>query len=170
MAVRKEPANATPPAPAATVLTNPLRVVPFFRVWLFLLPLLLCLADAGLVALLSRLSRRVSIRLAGVSGLLFVLAISVHLISTGAVTRYPETGVMPDAEAIAQTLDQDVDDEQRGRTLGQVLHTLVAAAVDGHSVACLFEQLRPRIGSGTPLGHDHDLFHRHAFRCLKTSP
>jgi len=90
-----------------------MRVVPFFRVWIFLLPLLLCLADAGLMVLLGRLGRRSSLRVAGVLGLLFALGISIHLISTGAVARYPETGVMPDAEAIARYLQPRLEEGDR---------------------------------------------------------
>jgi hypothetical protein len=82
-----------------------MRVVPFQRTWIFLLPLGFCLADAGLAAMLRFLGRRARVWVIGALGLLFALGIGYHLASTDAVVFYPETGTLPDAEAIAQYLE-----------------------------------------------------------------
>jgi hypothetical protein len=89
------------------------RVVPYQRTWIFLLPLSFCLADAGLAGLaglvrLAGLAGLVHHRprdvAGGALGLLFALGMGVYLVRTNAVVYYPETGAMPDAEAIALAL------------------------------------------------------------------
>jgi hypothetical protein len=70
------------------------RVAPFERVWLFLLPLYLVVASAGL-------ARFVDGRLLG---LVFGAALAFTALTSGSILASTETGVFPDAEGIAHTL------------------------------------------------------------------
>ncbi len=85
------------------------RVIPFDRTWIFLLPIGFGLIDAAWTALLSlpwlRGRPRLGLHLAGALGLLFALGIGYGLASTRSVMYYPETGVMTDAQAIAEVLE-----------------------------------------------------------------
>ena len=77
------------------------RVAPFERVWLFLLPVYLALASAGLVRL-----GRGRVPDVAVPGVAVVLAgvMAYASLTSGAIRTSPETGFFPDAEAIAGTL------------------------------------------------------------------
>ena len=70
------------------------RVAPFERVWLFLLPLYLVIASAGL-------ARFVDGRLLG---LIFGGVLTFTTLTSGAILASTETGVFPDAEGVARTL------------------------------------------------------------------
>jgi hypothetical protein len=70
------------------------RVAPFERVWLCLLPVYLIVASAGL-------ARFVDGRLLGV---VFGAILGYLTLTSGAVLASAETGVFPDAEAVARTL------------------------------------------------------------------
>jgi hypothetical protein len=70
------------------------RVAPFERVWLFLLPVYLTIASAGL-------ARFVDGRLLG---LVFGAALAYTTLSSGSILASTETGVFPDAEGVARTL------------------------------------------------------------------
>jgi 4-amino-4-deoxy-L-arabinose transferase-like glycosyltransferase len=78
-----------------------MRVVPFRRTWIFLLPLGFCLADVGVMELLRFFRQRTRAAALGVLGLLVALGIGLYLTATDAVSQYPDTGDLPDAEAIA---------------------------------------------------------------------
>lgn len=70
------------------------RVAPFERVWLFLLPVYLIVASAGL-------ARFVDGRLLGI---VFGAALTYLTLTSGSILASTETGVFPDAEAVARTL------------------------------------------------------------------
>jgi hypothetical protein len=78
-----------------------MRVNPYQRTWIFLLPLSFCLADAGITATLRLFSRRTRVMVAGALSLLFAAGMSYHLANTDAVAQYTDTGRTPDADAIA---------------------------------------------------------------------
>jgi hypothetical protein len=78
-----------------------MRVVPFRRTWIFLLPLGFCLADVGVMGLLRFLTHRTRDTILGVLGLLFALGMGYYLTTTDAMSHYRDTGDLPDAEAIA---------------------------------------------------------------------
>jgi hypothetical protein len=83
-----------------------MRVVPFQRTWIFMLPLGFCLSDVGVTAFLRFAPHRTSSTIiGGAVGLLFALGIGYHLVATDAVQHYPETGEFPDAEAITVALE-----------------------------------------------------------------
>ncbi len=98
-----------PVALAAPVACLPLllvqRVVPFERVWLFLLPVFLTTASAGLVA-----AARPLLRPRRPSGLLDVVAVGVAatlgalVLANGSVPTSAETGSFPDAEGVTLLL------------------------------------------------------------------
>jgi hypothetical protein len=70
------------------------RVAPFERVWLFLLPLYLAVASAGLARFIDgRL-------LAGAFG----IALGFFTLTSGSILASTETGVFPDAEAVTRAL------------------------------------------------------------------
>jgi 4-amino-4-deoxy-L-arabinose transferase-like glycosyltransferase len=81
------------------------RAIPYSRTWSFLLPLGFCLVDAGVMGALILADRRARVHVAGALGLLFALGIGYHLVATEAVTYYPETGTLPDAEEIVLFLE-----------------------------------------------------------------
>ncbi|HEY2596153.1 MAG TPA: glycosyltransferase family 39 protein [Chloroflexota bacterium] len=70
------------------------RVAPFERVWLFLLPVYLTVASAGL-------ARFVDGRLLG---LVFGGVLAYTVLTSGSILASTETGVFPDAEGVARTL------------------------------------------------------------------
>jgi hypothetical protein len=70
------------------------RVAPFERVWLFLLPLYVVIASAGL-------ARFVDGRLLAV---FFGAIVGFATLTSGSILRSPETGAFPDAEAVARSL------------------------------------------------------------------
>ncbi len=70
------------------------RVAPFERVWLFLLPLYLSIASAGL-------ARFVDGRLVG---LVFGGVLAYTTLTSGSILASTETGVFPDAEGVARSL------------------------------------------------------------------
>jgi len=70
------------------------RVAPFERVWLFLLPVYLTIASAGL-------ARFVDGRLLGLA---FGAVLGYTVLTNGSIQGSTETGVFPDAEAVADTL------------------------------------------------------------------
>ncbi len=78
------------------------RVAPFERVWLFLLPLYLAIASAGLVALGSLAGRWGNL----VTWLACVVAfqLAIAALVSGSVLRSTETGTFWDAEAVALSL------------------------------------------------------------------
>jgi hypothetical protein len=78
------------------------RVVPFERVWLFALPLYLCVASAGLVELtrLCRTPAAVRYALAGAAAVL----LSWQVLASRQVERSTETGTLPDAAEVAAFL------------------------------------------------------------------
>ena len=70
------------------------RVAPFERVWLFLLPLYFVVAGGGLAAFVDG-------RLLGV---LLGAVLGFATLTSGSILRSTETGVFPDAEAVARSL------------------------------------------------------------------
>jgi Dolichyl-phosphate-mannose-protein mannosyltransferase len=70
------------------------RVAPFERVWLFLMPLYLVVAGAGLALFID--GRLVAI--------LFGAILGYTTLSGGSILRSTETGAFPDAEAVTRTL------------------------------------------------------------------
>ena len=109
------------------------RVAPFERVWLFLLPLYLALASAGLIELGRRLGRWANLVTWLACLMAFQLAI-VELVS-GSVLRSAETGTFADAEAVAQSL--------RGRLgSGDAVVTTVPASLPE------LQYYFPRVGLG----------------------
>ena len=81
------------------------RVLPYPRVWLFLLPLFLMQAGAGVCWIAGRATRG-SPSLPLVAGLIVVLCgpTAFFVARQFPALRSPETGVLPDAEAIAEFL------------------------------------------------------------------
>jgi hypothetical protein len=80
------------------------RVVPFERVWLFLLPVVLLTAGAGLVWLLSRIATKQLDALVSALALLATLGLGLLVVQSGSVLRSDETGSFPDAEAVTSLL------------------------------------------------------------------
>ena len=70
------------------------RVAPFERVWLFLLPLYLVIASAGL-------ARFVDGRLLGVA---FGAVLGFMTLTSGSILSSTDTGAFPDAEAVTRSL------------------------------------------------------------------
>jgi hypothetical protein len=103
-----------PPAAAALIWIAPVlvvqRVVPFDRVWLFLLPLYLLTASAGIVALLRRLPARTlrGRERAVVAALALALGGSLagNVAATRAVYHSEETSTLRDGRSIAALLDE----------------------------------------------------------------
>jgi hypothetical protein len=76
------------------------HAIPFARTWIYLIPFALLFADLGYSYLLERL--RPNLR--AVFGMLVFTAAAVFagfLASSGAVARYPDTGVFPEAATVA---------------------------------------------------------------------
>jgi Dolichyl-phosphate-mannose-protein mannosyltransferase len=73
------------------------RVAPFERVWLFVLPLYFLIAGEGLVHLVAG-------RGVAVLGCLLGAVLGVSTLTSGSILSSTETGVFPDAEAVAQRL------------------------------------------------------------------
>jgi 4-amino-4-deoxy-L-arabinose transferase-like glycosyltransferase len=86
------------------------RTLPYQRTWIFLLPLAYCLADTGLTGLVGFPCRNRWVHLAGALGLLFALGMGYHLITTDAVTHYPDTGALPDAQEIVDCLEPNLQE------------------------------------------------------------
>jgi hypothetical protein len=78
------------------------RVAPFERVWLFLLPLYLAMASAGLVGLGSLLGRWGN--LVTWLACLFAFQLAIAALVSGSIVRSTETGTFPDAQAVALSL------------------------------------------------------------------
>ena len=78
------------------------RVAPFERVWLFLLPLYLAIASAGLVGLGSVLGRWGN--LVTWLACLFAFQLAIATLVSGSVLRSTETGTFADAAAVAYSL------------------------------------------------------------------
>lgn len=91
---------------AASVMLIALqRVLPFPRVWLFLLPLYLVQASAGLCWIAGRVVRgRPLLPLIAVLAILLCGPTAYFVVGHYPVLRSHETGVLPDAEAIADFL------------------------------------------------------------------
>jgi Dolichyl-phosphate-mannose-protein mannosyltransferase len=77
------------------------RVAPFERVWLFLLPLYASIAAGGLVTSTPRRWQRVA---AGLAACVLAVVLGLTTLTSGSVLSSAETGVFPDAEAVAQSL------------------------------------------------------------------
>lgn len=86
------------------------RTIPYVRTWTFLLPLGFCLVDAGITAMMRFFAATARVTAAGALGLLFAVGISYNLATTNAVPQYPETGPVPDAEAIVLYLKPRLKD------------------------------------------------------------
>jgi hypothetical protein len=99
-----------PPLAAIVVWTVPVlvaqRVVPFTRVWLFLVPLVLA-AVAGLYGWLFDRSRY-GIRVAGGVAILVAVGASWLVVSADSVRKSRETGALLDAEPVSAYLSQEV--------------------------------------------------------------
>jgi hypothetical protein len=87
---------------ACAVIVLLQRVAPFERVWLFLLPLYLIVASAGLVELVGRRISRS--RALHVLPVLLAAAFAGLTVVSGSVIASPDTGVFPDAEEVAASL------------------------------------------------------------------
>src|SRR4029453_14284992 len=99
-----------PPLAAIVVWTVPVLVaqpvVPFTRVWLFLVPLVLA-AVAGLYGWLFDRSRY-GIRVAGGVAILVAVGASWLVVSADSVRKSRETGALLDAEPVSAYLSQEV--------------------------------------------------------------
>ncbi len=80
------------------------RVVPFERVWLFLLPVVLLTGGAGLVWLLSLVANRYLDALVSALGLAAALGLGLLVVQSGSVLRSAETGSFPEAQAVTGLL------------------------------------------------------------------
>ncbi len=81
------------------------RVAPFERVWLFLLPLYFVVGAGGLALVAQRSgAQRMPAQLGGIASLVVAVGLAALTISSGSVIASAETGVFPDAEAVATTL------------------------------------------------------------------
>ena len=96
------------PAAAATLLWAVVqiavqRVLPFPRIWLFLAPLYLTTAAAGIAAFFATLPRRLESYAPAVS-IVLAAAFAASLVGFRAIERSHESGRLPDAEAITRYL------------------------------------------------------------------
>jgi hypothetical protein len=80
------------------------RVVPFERVWLFLLPVVLLTASAGLVWLLSLAASKYLDEVVSALALASMLGLGFLVVQSGSVLRSDETGRFPDAQAVTSLL------------------------------------------------------------------
>jgi hypothetical protein len=80
------------------------RVVPFERVWLFLLPAALLTASAGLVWLLSLVASKRLDALVSALGVGATLGLGLLVVQSGSILRSDETGSFPDAQAVTGLL------------------------------------------------------------------
>ncbi|MBV9356675.1 MAG: glycosyltransferase family 39 protein [Chloroflexi bacterium] len=80
------------------------RVVPFERVWLFLLPAVLLTVSAGLVWVLSLVKPRQLDSLVSALALAATLGLGLLVVEDGSVLRSDETGNFPDAQAVTGLL------------------------------------------------------------------
>ena len=79
------------------------HAIPYPRTWIFLLPLMLILADGGWAHCVETLSHGIQKRLH--RGIVFAGACyGVWLISANAIVQYPDTGTFPDAARIVRYL------------------------------------------------------------------
>jgi len=105
---------AVPPALAALVFIAPVvvvqRVVPFERVWLFLLPLYLITAAAGILFLLRPLATRVGGEAVAALILAVVLAGSLagNAVATQSVAESEDTSTFRDAERVGDLLAREL--------------------------------------------------------------
>ena len=79
------------------------QAIPFVRTWIYLIPFLLLFADLAYAALVARLSlgyRAASHALI----LIFGLFLAGSLVSSNAITKYPDTGAFPEAATVAHYL------------------------------------------------------------------
>ena len=97
---------------AAMLLLNPR--VPFPRTWIFLIPIVLVMADLGLEALLDRLPRAGK-ALVPAALSVAAAAYAFHLMAVNAVGRYPDVGTFPEAPAIVEFLKPRVNPGDRIR-------------------------------------------------------
>jgi hypothetical protein len=86
------------------VLVLAQRVAPFERVWMFLLPLYLVVACAGLLTLVRRFVPAGGSALRVAVPLVLAAGVTLLTVTSGAIPASPETGVFADAQSVASTL------------------------------------------------------------------
>ncbi len=77
--------------------------VPYVRTWIFLIPYIFIAADAGFTFFIEKLKRNGQYILQ-CSVIVFMMFYSFVLISHNAIEKYPDTGVFPEASAVAKKL------------------------------------------------------------------
>lgn len=80
------------------------QAIPFPRTWIYMIPAILLLADAGWIYCMGKFSK--PLRTVAINSLLFAgVFYGVFLISTNAVAKYPDTGNFSEAPAVAAYLE-----------------------------------------------------------------
>lgn len=94
---------------AAGALFLAKHAIPFPRTWIYMIPILLLLADAGWIYCMGKLSK--PLQTVAINSMLFAGAFyGVFLISTNAIAKYPDTGNFSEAPRVAAYLQSVMND------------------------------------------------------------
>ena len=77
--------------------------IPFPRTWIYMIPLILLVADSGFTYITEKVSIRIQL-LSKVAACVAGTILAVSLISTDKITSYPDTGVFSEARTVAEYL------------------------------------------------------------------
>lgn len=87
--------------------------IPFGRTWIFVIPFIIVIADAGFTFILERLSPRMNRYLLVVTFLAAVV-FATSLTASNAIARYPDTGAFSEAPIAAKFLETQITKQEPG--------------------------------------------------------
>ena len=94
---------------ASAVLFIVKHAIPFPRTWIYMIPAVLIVADAGWTYCIDKLSK--PFRIVAVNSMLLAGGVyAVFLISTNAIEKYPDTGHFAEAPVVASYLESAMND------------------------------------------------------------
>ncbi len=85
--------------------------IPFARTWIFVIPFIILLADAGFTYLMEQLSPRIKLYFLLVT-FLAATVFTISLISSNSIARHPDTGIFSEAPIAAKFLESRVTKKQ----------------------------------------------------------
>ncbi len=85
--------------------------VPFPRTWIFMIPVIFILADAGASMLLERIKVKGAVTLTCILIIGVCFYFSHGLIKNGSILNYPDTGAFPEASIVAEKLNSVMDEK-----------------------------------------------------------
>jgi hypothetical protein len=88
------------------------HAVPFPRTWIYMIPIVLLIADAGFTHCIEKLSSRFQF-FVNQGMVLAGVFFAVFLVSTNAIVRYPDTSTFPEAPLVASYLKAVMNDGDR---------------------------------------------------------